>query len=107
MVGQPFADFTWRAARQIVAGRGGDDTDETAVARALDDLLTRAGAGPGGDARHQRVGARTRAAARLIPSIPPADPEEPADVEEEDRDVPLAKVIPFGVFEPGDERRYR
>ncbi|SCG17573.1 Mu transposase, C-terminal [Micromonospora echinofusca] len=107
MVGQPFADFTWRAARQIVAARGGDDTDETAVARALDDLLTRAGAGPGGDARHQRVAARTRAAARPIPSTPPADPEEPADAEEEGQDLPLAKVIPFGVFEPGDERRYR
>ena len=53
------------------------------------------------------MAARTRAAARPIPSTPPADPEEPADAEEEGQDLPLAKVIPFGVFEPGDERRYR
>ncbi|MGH3761042.1 Mu transposase C-terminal domain-containing protein, partial [Actinophytocola sp.] len=43
---QPFAEFTWRAARDLVAERGGDDTNETDVARALDALLTRAGAGP-------------------------------------------------------------
>jgi transposase InsO family protein len=43
---QPFAEFTWRAARTLVAERGGDDTNEADVARALDALLTRAGAGP-------------------------------------------------------------
>ncbi|MEO3781393.1 Mu transposase C-terminal domain-containing protein [Micromonospora sp. B11E3] len=108
MVGAPFADFTWRAARQIVAQRGGDDTDETAIARALDGLLTRAGNGPDGDVRQRRVAARTRAAGRPVP-LPPDDPDDAgddADVEN-DSDAPLAKVIPFGVFEAGDERRYR
>jgi transposase InsO family protein len=107
MVGQPFADFTWRAARQIVAERGGDDSDETTVAWALDDLLTRAGNGPNtADARTRRTAARTRAALRSTPAtVAAADPDD-QDLED-DGEVPLAKVIPFGVFEAGDERRYR
>jgi hypothetical protein len=110
MVGQPFADFTWRTARQIVAGRGGDDCDETAIARALDDLLTRAGAGPaesppaGDHVRHRRVAARTRAAVRSV--LPPGEAPDDVDDSVED-DASLATVIPFGIFEPGDERRYR
>jgi len=108
MVGAPFADFTWRAARQLVAQRGGDDTDETAIARALDSLLTRASTGPGsGDARHRRVAARTRAAVRPVLD-PPDEAGDPVDdAEDVGGDAPLAKVIPFGVFEAGDERRYR
>ena len=47
MVTGPFADFTWNQARQLVAERGRDGTDETAVARAVDDLLTRCERGPG------------------------------------------------------------
>jgi transposase InsO family protein len=107
MVGAPFADFTWRAARHIVEQRGGDDTDETAIARALDDLLTRAGAGPDGDVRQQRVVARTRAASR--PALPAGDDpvEEEDDLADPGDDAPVAKVLPFAVFEAGDERRYR
>lgn len=37
MVGAPFAGFTWRAAREIVAQYGADDT---AIARALDNPIT-------------------------------------------------------------------
>lgn len=118
MVGAPFADFTWRAARQIVASRGGDDTDETAIARVLDNLLTRAAAGPAerssGDVRTnvraRRVAARTKAAARALPTAPKAlepDAGKPDGVDEpEDTGAPLATVIPLGVFEAGDERRY-
>ncbi len=83
MVGAPFADFTWRAARQIVAQRGGDDTDETAIARALDNLLTRAGNGPEGDLRQRRVAARTRAAARpALPAVEEPDEDRP-DIEDD------------------------
>ena len=46
MVSAPFAEFTWRYARKLAAQRGGDDTNETDVAKVLDDLLTRAQAGP-------------------------------------------------------------
>ncbi|WP_430783356.1 Mu transposase C-terminal domain-containing protein [Actinoplanes sp. G11-F43] len=110
MVGAPFADFTWRTARQLVAQRGGDDTNETAIARALDDLLTRAGNGPDSDPRHRRVVARTRAGSRPTPLTCTDDaPPEPAPAEDDagDDDAPLATVIPFGVFVAGDERRYR
>ncbi len=58
MVAVPFADFTWRYARQILAALGGDDTDQTAVARVLAALLHRAKDGP-----PDRVIARTSAAA--------------------------------------------
>jgi len=112
MVGAPFADFTWRAARQLVAQRGGDDTNETAIARALDDLLTRAGNGPDSDPRQRRVVARTRAGARPRPLACADDelsaPPEPVQTDDvDDDDTPLATVIPFGVFVAGDERRYR
>jgi hypothetical protein len=110
MVGTPFADFTWRAARQLVALRGGDDTNETAIARALDDLLTRAGNGPSSDPRHRRVVARTRAGTRATPLAcdddAPPDPPDPVQADDGD-DTPLATVIPFGAFVAGDERRYR
>jgi putative transposase len=46
MVCAPFAEFTWRHARRLAAERGLDDTSETELARVLDDLLTRAQAGP-------------------------------------------------------------
>ncbi|WP_433616893.1 Mu transposase C-terminal domain-containing protein [Dactylosporangium sp. CA-139114] len=118
MIGQPFADFTWRAARQLVADRGGDDHDETAVAAALDNLLTRATAGPASTpaaapgrgsvrpARQRRTAARTRASG---PSIPETVIEPPAaDLDDGTDDVqPYSAVTPFAVFEAGDERTYR
>jgi Mu transposase, C-terminal len=55
-VSAPFADFTWRHARAILAARGTDDTSEAAIAAAVENLLERAGKGPG-----RRVSARTRA----------------------------------------------
>ncbi|MFC9938561.1 Mu transposase C-terminal domain-containing protein [Nocardiopsis alba] len=97
---QPFADFTWRAARQVVAQRGGDDTDQAAVARALDQLLSRAGEGP---AHQRRAAARTRSAPSTLPSTtaPPPPIQEPEEEQE------LAQVIPFGVFDPTAEEPYR
>ncbi|WP_280368414.1 Mu transposase C-terminal domain-containing protein, partial [Nocardia abscessus] len=41
IVRQPFADFTWRAARKIALERGVDDTNETAVA-----VILAGGGGP-------------------------------------------------------------
>ncbi|MCK9928176.1 Mu transposase C-terminal domain-containing protein [Frankia sp. Mgl5] len=61
-----FADFTWRHARALLAARGQDDTDERAVAAAVENLLTRAMTGP-----DRRVAARTRAAATSTPMPPP------------------------------------
>ncbi|MEU0490776.1 Mu transposase C-terminal domain-containing protein [Nocardiopsis sp. NPDC006139] len=97
---QPFADFTWRAARQVVAQRGSDDTDQAAVALALERLLTRAGEGP---AHQRRTAARTRSAPSHLPHTTEPTPPEP-DPEEEQG---LAPIIPFGVFDPTAEEPYR
>jgi transposase InsO family protein len=95
MVAAPFADFTWRYARQILAGRGQDDTSQSAVARVLADLLHRAGDGP-----PDRVIARTSAAAAssLLPGLPGPDPDDVPDAAEDD-DAGAA-IEPFGVFDP-------
>lgn len=63
-VSAPFADFTWRHARSLLAARGADTTDEGAIAAAVEDLLTRAGAGP-----DRRIAARTRAALTRLPEV--------------------------------------
>ena len=113
MVCAPFAEFTWRHARLLAAEAGRDDTNETEVARVLDDLLTRAQAGPV-DKLSDRVAARTRVAAAT--HRPPArdddakqeavgpDVVEPETAERgEHTDGPMATVIPFGVFDADAE----
>ncbi|BBZ57008.1 DDE-type integrase/transposase/recombinase [Mycolicibacterium phocaicum] len=99
MVTAPFAEFTWRHARVLTAQRGGDDSNETQVARVLDDLLTRAAAGPV-DKRTDRVAARTRLTSVTNSLIAPSDHPEP---EPESTGEPLATVIPFGVFDAAAE----
>lgn len=95
MVTAPFAEFTWRHARALTAQRGGDASNETQVARVLDDLLTRAAAGPV-DKRTDRVAARTRLTS--VTSSPIPLPERAESTAE-----PLATVIPFGVFDADAE----
>ncbi len=96
MVAAPFADFTWRYARQVLAGRGGDDADQTAVARVLADLLHRAKGGP-----PDRVIARTSAAAASsrLPELPGTGEDGMSDAAA-DQDVTGDDVEPFGVFDP-------
>ncbi|MGO4613756.1 Mu transposase C-terminal domain-containing protein [Nocardia sp. 2YAB30] len=113
VVGQPFADFTWRASRKIAAQRGVDDTNEMAVAVILAALLRRAETGPGAD----RVMARTRSAhemtnhlpAELSTAPPTALPPAHSTAEDADPDgatdevqveVVAAEVVPFGMFDP-------
>jgi len=100
MVSAPFAEFTWRHARTLAAQRGVDDTNETEVARVLDDLLTRAKAGPV-DKRSDRVTARTRVAA--LSHRPPSPAEQPPRRDEGESEQPLATVIPFGIFDADAE----
>lgn len=114
MVGQPFADFTWRHARRIAAARGLDDTNEAAVAVVLGALLRRAGNGP----ESSRVLARQKAVAALPPPLPAdalppalpapaAVPELPAAGDGEDREV-TGTVVGFGLFDPfGGDRGNR
>lgn len=112
VVGQPFADFTWRASRKIAADRGVDDTNEMAVAVILAALLRRAETGPGAD----RVLARTRTAREMTNHLPAelAAPPAPAAVspagtaadndgdswESGAVDVVVGEVVPFGMFDP-------
>jgi hypothetical protein len=103
MVQAPFADFTWRRALEIVAARGHDDTDRTAIAQALAELLARAEAGPTGNQRsNRRVVARTTAATRPLPALSAEPDANPYDLDDEAPD----NAIPFGVFEPLSERPY-
>lgn len=106
MVSAPFADFTWRHARQLA----GPDANETQIAQALDNLLTRVSSAVPANANDrvdQRVVARTQAAATTHrPSLEPVDlsapPEDDVDddFDEEDSDQQeLGKVIPFGIFD--------
>ena len=100
MVSAPFADFTWRHARQLAAARGLDHADQAQVARVLDDLLTRAQAGPGGRAS-ARVAARTAVAAAGRPALLPAgggqagDGSEQAAAEGDGQRV----VVPMPIFD--------
>jgi hypothetical protein len=110
--GRPFADFTWRHARELVQDRGGDSTDETAITVALADLLRRAEAGPTRPATpatdaDRRVAARTRAAAATtlrphLHAVPDNDPAEQGnDAHDEPAEAPATRsVVPFGVFDP-------
>ncbi|MGW3659006.1 hypothetical protein ACWD6R_26485 [Streptomyces sp. NPDC005151] len=91
----PFADFTWQHARRLAAESGLDDTNETAVARVLDTLLTRAEHGP--DTRSAKVVGRTRVAAAVrAPAVTPEIEMAPGP-EPEAR--PPAAVAGFGVFD--------
>lgn len=108
----PFADFTLRHVRRVLAERG-EDAGQAEIARALDDLLIRAGDGPPrpADKLARRVTARTRAATAnpLRPvtasaGTEQADSEDPAAIEADGSD-PDAVVIPFGVFDAHAEAR--
>jgi hypothetical protein len=93
-VSAPFADFTWKHARELAARAGLDDTHEATVARVLDRLLTRAEHGP--DKRTARVIGRTRAAVATNPRPEPEAVPEPASVPEP---APAAEAVSFGVFD--------
>jgi transposase InsO family protein len=97
MVSAPFADFTWRHARRQAAQSGLDDTNETDVARVLDELLTRAEAGPPADTKTARVAARTRVGAASHRPPPRPEPVEPDAEELTDDEVD--EVVPLPVFD--------
>jgi hypothetical protein len=68
-VSMPFTDYTWRHIRKTVAKAADRDAHELALARELDALLRRAGAGAG-TRRERAVAARASAAASVYPSLP-------------------------------------
>ncbi|GAA1309225.1 Mu transposase C-terminal domain-containing protein [Saccharothrix xinjiangensis] len=99
LVTAPFADFTWRHARRLVAESGRQVT-EAEIARALDALLTRAEHGP--DKAGARVAARTRAAAETF-ARPSVDSPATVAVAADPTPAQTARVIPFGVFDADAE----
>ncbi|WP_280185675.1 MULTISPECIES: Mu transposase C-terminal domain-containing protein [Nocardia] len=100
MVAAPFADFTWRHARRLVAESGREVT-ETEIALALDALLTRAEHGP--DTASRRIAARTRAATTDRASRPIPDTAEPPGTDPVRRSETVADVVAFGVFDADAE----
>ncbi|WP_433521292.1 Mu transposase C-terminal domain-containing protein [Nocardia pseudovaccinii] len=109
MVTAPFADFTWRHARRLAAASPSTEPAETATARALADLLDRAGTGPVAatpNAIDGKVAARTRAAIAHPPVDTAAvtEPDTDDDFDDgSDDSGDLATVIPFGVFDAAAE----
>ena len=107
MISAPFAEFTWQHARRMAAEKGSDDTNETEVARVLDDLLARAQAGPA-DKRAGRVAARTRAGAAAHRPPPRDNQAGESEARGEGADQgqageKVATVIPFGIFDADAE----
>ncbi|SFQ27236.1 Mu transposase C-terminal domain-containing protein [Amycolatopsis rubida] len=112
LVTAPFAEFTWQAARAELARRGGNATEQAAIALVLDELLTRVGAGPApAERKADRISASTRrAVARGMASppdprppltvVPPlGEPEPEIDDNLAAEDDELGEVIPFGIFD--------
>lgn len=104
MVTAPFADFTWRHARQLAQrahGETGPEVTETEIARALEALLTRADHGP--DKTSARIAARTRTAATTHRPQLPASAEAIDTHASEADPAEGGQVIPFGVFDADAE----
>ncbi|MFD5463069.1 Mu transposase C-terminal domain-containing protein [Kitasatospora sp. NPDC127059] len=91
-VSLPFTDYTWRHVRATVARASDRDAHELALARALDALLRRAGAGVG--TRRERTLAARAAAGQAVALRRP----DPSDV-----DVPSDVAPPVQARPPGEQ----
>jgi putative transposase len=109
----PFGEQAWEHARQMLARRGQDQATEAEIARAAATLLDKAGQGPGRGRegrRDRKAGGRARAVSAAGPSLPeepvlPRERQPPPAWDEEYDDVPLAEVIPLGVFDAREEAK--
>jgi hypothetical protein len=98
-VAAPFGELAWDHARKLMPA-----ATEAELADAVEDLLTRAGQGPGGvpaaaSAKERRVAARTRAVSPSVPAGPEPE-EEPAAEEHEGEAGSGDAIIPMPVFDP-------
>jgi hypothetical protein len=101
-VAAPFGELAWDHVRKSLPG-----ATEAELADAVEDLLTRAGQGPGDGSgpvpapgrRGRRVAARTRAVQPAAPEEP-EPPEEPAAGEHGDAADEPAGVVPMPIFDP-------
>jgi len=92
-VAAPFGELAWDHARKAMPA-----ATEAELADAVEDLLTRAGQGPGGAPakRERRVAARTRAAGPSLPG--PGD--EPAAGEAGSGESDGDAIVPMPIFDP-------
>jgi len=103
-VAAPFGELAWDHARKSLPG-----ATEAELADAVEDLLTRAGQGPGNatgpgtglSRRDRRIAARTRAA-QPVPTAEPAleQQDEPAADEADSTADERDKVVPMPIFDP-------
>ena len=101
-VAAPFGELAWDHARKSLPG-----ATEAELADAVDDLLTRAGQGPGGgpgaalSKRDRRAAARTRAVQPAGHPGPGPGPQEiPAEGEPDDGTASDAAIVPMPIFDP-------
>ena len=103
-VAAPFGELAWDHARKLAPA-----STEAELADAVEDLLTRAGQGPG-DApaaapakRGRRVAARTRAVGPSVPAGPEPE-DEPAAGEPDEEPGSEAghgeAIVPMPIFDP-------
>ncbi len=98
-VAAPFGELAWDHARKLMPA-----ATEAELADAVEDLLTRAGQGPGdrnepapSGKRDRRVAGRTRAVRPAMPAGPEPEPGgEPAAEEPGSREA----IVPMPIFDP-------
>jgi hypothetical protein len=98
-VAAPFGELAWDHARKLLP-----DAAEAELADAVEDLLTRAGQGPGdvpapaSAKRDRRVAARTRAVGPSVPARPEPE-EEPAAEDHEGEAAGGEAIVPMPIFD--------
>ena len=99
-VAAPFGELAWDHARKLMPA-----ATEAELADAVEDLLTRAGQGPGdvpaaaSAKRERRVAARTRAAGPSMPAGPEPE-DEPAAAEPDGEAGDGEAIVPMPIFDP-------
>jgi len=99
-VAAPFGELAWDHARKLMPA-----ATETELADAVEDLLTRAGQGPGdvptaaSAKRERRVAARTRAVGPSVPAGPEPE-DEPAAGEPDGEAGDGEAIVPMPIFDP-------
>ncbi len=101
-VAAPFGELAWDHVRKLMPA-----ATEAELADAAEDLLTRAGQGPGNvpaaasAKRERRVAARTQAAGPSVPAGPEPEPEdEPAAAEPGGEAGDGEAIVPMPIFDP-------
>jgi hypothetical protein len=99
-VASPFGELAWDHARKLMPA-----ATEAELADAVEDLLTRAGQGPGDvpaaapAKRERRVAARTRAVGPSMPAGPEPE-DEPASGEPDGEAGDGQAIVPMPIFDP-------